>query len=51
MTLLAQRYAKALFQVAQAADAVEAVDADLARLAGALRDPELAFALLIRSDL
>jgi F-type H+-transporting ATPase subunit delta len=39
MSLLAQRYAKAMFQVAEGHGALDAVDADLGRLAGALRDP------------
>lgn len=39
MSLLAQRYAKAMFEVAEGHDALDAVDADLGRLASALRVP------------
>ena len=46
MTLLARRYAKALFQAAGAAEAIDAVDADLSRLSGLLRNPEVAGPLL-----
>ena len=39
MSLIAQRYAKAMFEVAKGHDALDAVDVDLGRLASALRDP------------
>ncbi|MGA1524321.1 MAG: ATP synthase F1 subunit delta [Planctomycetota bacterium] len=41
MTLLAGRYARALFEVADARGAVDAVAADLAAIDGILADPEL----------
>ena len=41
MTLLAKRYATALFEVAQQAGAVDAVAQDLRRLHAALADPEV----------
>jgi F-type H+-transporting ATPase subunit delta len=46
MTLLAQRYARALFEVAASADALDEVGADLQRLASALADPVVQAAIL-----
>ena len=46
MSRIAQRYAKAIFDVAKDAGAVDAVDADLAHVASALRDPELGSTVL-----
>ena len=45
MSLLALRYAKAVFQVAEQQDAADAVDTDLARLGSALRSPEVVAAV------
>ena len=42
MSLLAQRYAKAVFEVAEQQNAADAVDADLGRLGSALRNAEVA---------
>lgn len=50
MTVLAHRYARALFEVAEVREAVDAVAADLKAIDGALADPELR-AFVSRSDL
>jgi F-type H+-transporting ATPase subunit delta len=46
MSLLAQRYAKAVFEVAEEQNAADAVDADLGRLSSALRNPDVAVAVM-----
>ena len=46
MSLLAQRYAKAVFEVAEEQNAADAVDADLSRLASALRNDDVAAAVM-----
>ena len=50
MTVLARRYARALFEVAESKGAVDAVAADLAAIDGALADAELR-AFVSRTDL
>ncbi len=46
LSAIARRYARALFEVAQAAHAADAVERDLARLSAALADPDARAAML-----
>ena len=48
MSLLTQRYAKAIFEVAEKAGAVDAVASDLSRLSTTLSDPALGGPILIK---